>query len=85
MAPFDLSYWHPTTKIYAYLGVFGFFRIFFCKKSDPTRVKSHLKNPAFGRHQLSRPMWIVAPIFLLGADSIFLWGGGVQFGTPPRF
>ena len=27
------------------------------------------KNPAYGRHQLSRPMRIVAPIFLLGADS----------------
>ena len=32
MAPFDLSYWHATTKTYAYLGMFGFFRIFFCKK-----------------------------------------------------
>ena len=26
MAPFDLSYWHDTTKTYAYLGEFGFFR-----------------------------------------------------------
>ena len=43
MAPFDLSYWHATTKTYAYFGVFGFFRIFL-SKSDPTMVKSHCLN-----------------------------------------
>ena len=32
MSPFDLSYWHATTKTYAYFGVFGLFRIFFAKK-----------------------------------------------------
>ena len=35
------------------------------------------KNPKYRRHQLSRPMWIVAPIFFLKADSIF-------FATRPR-
>ena len=44
MAPFDLCYWHATTKTYAYFGVFGFFRIFVRPKSDPTLVKSHFKN-----------------------------------------
>ena len=44
MAPFDLSYWHATTKAYAYLGEFGFFRIFFRQKSDPTSAKSHFEN-----------------------------------------
>ena len=28
----DLSYWHATTKTYAYFGEFGFFRIFFAQK-----------------------------------------------------
>ena len=37
----DLSYWHATTKTYAYFGGFGFFRVFFRQKSDPTMVKSH--------------------------------------------
>ena len=32
MAAFDLSYWHATTKTYAYFGMFGFFRIFLAKK-----------------------------------------------------
>ena len=40
----DLSYWHATTKTYAYFGGFGFFRVFFRQKSDPTMVKSHFKN-----------------------------------------
>jgi hypothetical protein len=44
MAHFDLSYWHATTKTYAYFREFGFIRIFFCQKSDPTMVKSHFKN-----------------------------------------
>ena len=44
MAPFDLSYWHATTKTYAYLGEFGFFIIFFRQKSDPTSAKSHFEN-----------------------------------------
>ena len=26
MAPFDLSYWHATTKTYAYFGEFGSFK-----------------------------------------------------------
>ena len=45
MAPFDLSYWHDTTKTYAYFGGFGFFRIFFRQKSDPTMVKSPREMP----------------------------------------
>ena len=44
MATFDLSYWHTTTKTYAYFREFGFFRIFFRQKSDPTMVKSHFEN-----------------------------------------
>ena len=44
MALFDLSYWHASTKTYAYFGGFGFFRIFFCQKSDPTMVKSQFQN-----------------------------------------
>ena len=28
MAPFDLRYWHATTKTYAYFRVFSFIRIF---------------------------------------------------------
>ena len=56
MAPFDLSYWHATTKTYTYFGVFGFFRTFFCQKSDPTMVKSHFKNT------MGNPI-LKAPIF----------------------
>ena len=44
MAHFDLSYWHATTKTNAYFREFGFFRIFFCQKNDPTMVKSHFEN-----------------------------------------
>ena len=44
MATFDLSYWHSTTQTYAYFMEFGFFRIFFRQKSDPTMVKSHFEN-----------------------------------------
>jgi hypothetical protein len=44
MATFDLSYWHATTKTYAYFREFGCFRIFFRQKSDPTMVKSHFEN-----------------------------------------
>ena len=33
MAPFDLSYWHATTKTYAYFGEFGFSEFFFRQKS----------------------------------------------------
>ena len=44
MATFDLSYWHATTKTYAYFREFGFFRIFFRQKSDHTMVKSHFEN-----------------------------------------
>ena len=35
MAPFDLSYWHATTKTYAYFREFGFFRIFLLSKKWP--------------------------------------------------
>ena len=45
MAPFDLSYWHATTKTYASFGVFGFFRRKKNRqKNDPSMVKSHFKN-----------------------------------------
>ena len=44
MAPFDLNDWHATTKTYAYLGEFGFFRICFRQKRDPTLAKSHFEN-----------------------------------------
>ena len=44
MATLYLSYWHATTKTYAYFREFGFFRIFFRQKSDPTMVKSHFEN-----------------------------------------
>jgi hypothetical protein len=45
MAHFDLSYWHATTKTYAYFREFGFFRICFVKKETlPTMVKSHFEN-----------------------------------------
>ena len=44
MATFDLSYWHATTKTYAYFREFGVFRIFFRQKSDPTMLKSHFEN-----------------------------------------
>ena len=35
MAPFDLSYWHATTKTFSYFGEFGFFRIFFLPEKWP--------------------------------------------------
>ena len=44
MATFDLSYRHATTKTYAYFREFGFFRIFFRQKREPTMVKSHFEN-----------------------------------------
>ena len=51
MATFDLSYWHDTTKTFAYFGAVWLFQNFFCQKSDLTMVKSHflntLGNPIF--------------------------------------
>ena len=41
---FYLSYWHATTKTYAYFREFGFFRIFFVRKVTLPIVKSHFKN-----------------------------------------
>ena len=40
----DMSYWHATTKTYAYFRGFGLFQNFFRQKCDPTMIKSHLKN-----------------------------------------
>ena len=55
---------------------------------------ARFKNPAYGRHRISRLMQIVAQIFLFPLASkkelitfldFFGGGGCVQFGTPPRF
>ena len=42
MAPFDLSYWHAITKIYAYFGVFCFCRIFFSPKNVTLQWSNHI-------------------------------------------
>ena len=66
MAHFDLSYWHATIKTYAYFREFGFFRIFFCQKSDPIMVKSHFKNT------MENPFFEV-PFFLDKTLQIFFY------------
>ena len=40
----ELGFAHVTTKTWAYLGVFGFFRKMFVKKMPPPMAKSHFEN-----------------------------------------
>ena len=55
MPLFDLSYWHATTKTYAYFGVFGFFRIIFFAKKVTLPWSNHIFEIQWEIHFLKRP------------------------------
>ena len=53
MATFDLSYWHATTKTYAYFREFGFFRIFFLVKKVTLPWSNHILKIQWEIHFLT--------------------------------
>ena len=67
MTQFDLSYWHDTTKTYAYFGVIGFFRIL---------VHQNQKNCIFEIqweiHFLKRHFLRQTPIFLYNSYFVII-------------